>query len=105
MKQDVLLFGQAFVVLTFQFALASYYIMRFIATARNLPELQAFAFICYDYITDASSLCNPIALLLVCKFIQRDYIDFMLRRPIIGGPISIGNSSVAQRGPILVAVA
>uniref|UniRef100_A0AC35FDR7 Serpentine receptor class gamma n=1 Tax=Panagrolaimus sp. PS1159 TaxID=55785 RepID=A0AC35FDR7_9BILA len=95
MKQDILLFCQAFVVLIFQLSLASYYIMRLIATAKNLPELQAFALQCFGYITDVSSLCNPIILLLVCKFIKNDYINFIFHRNSITS-ISVRNSSVAN---------
>uniref|UniRef100_A0AC35FZ89 Uncharacterized protein n=1 Tax=Panagrolaimus sp. PS1159 TaxID=55785 RepID=A0AC35FZ89_9BILA len=60
MKQDILLFGQAFVVLLFQVALAAYFAMRVIATIQSLPALQAFALMCYEWISDAANLCNPI---------------------------------------------
>ena len=99
MKQDILLFSQAFVVLIFQCALASYYIMRLIATSQNLPELQAFALLCFGYISDASSLCNPIVLLLVCTFIRKDFINYILHRK---EPENF--SALVKRPPTLTAV-
>uniref|UniRef100_A0A914R8E7 Serpentine receptor class gamma n=1 Tax=Panagrolaimus davidi TaxID=227884 RepID=A0A914R8E7_9BILA len=80
MKKDMLLFGQAIIVLLFQLALASYYIMTLIATSNNLLELKAFASIYFGFINDISCLCSPIALLIICKFIQRDYINFFLNK-------------------------
>uniref|UniRef100_A0AC35F9I3 Uncharacterized protein n=1 Tax=Panagrolaimus sp. PS1159 TaxID=55785 RepID=A0AC35F9I3_9BILA len=76
-KQDLLLFGQAFVSLILQMALVGYQIMRFIGGYYNLPSLQAFALIYFYYVNDAFSLVSPISLLLICKFIRKDYIGFI----------------------------
>uniref|UniRef100_A0A914PK44 Serpentine receptor class gamma n=1 Tax=Panagrolaimus davidi TaxID=227884 RepID=A0A914PK44_9BILA len=93
MKQDILLFGQAFVVLLFQVALAAYFAMRVIATTQSLPALQAFALMCYEWISDAANLCNPILLLILCKSIRNDYVSWIFFRD---PGIKIVSSTITQ---------
>uniref|UniRef100_A0AC35F587 Serpentine receptor class gamma n=1 Tax=Panagrolaimus sp. PS1159 TaxID=55785 RepID=A0AC35F587_9BILA len=80
MKQDLLLFIQALLMLTFEHALAAFYVVRLIGLSNKLTNLLAFAADYFDYVTDALSLCNPIALLIVCRFIRNDYLDFYFRK-------------------------
>uniref|UniRef100_A0A914P9U2 Serpentine receptor class gamma n=1 Tax=Panagrolaimus davidi TaxID=227884 RepID=A0A914P9U2_9BILA len=74
-KQDLLLFGQAFVSLILQMALVGYQIMRFIGGYYNLPSLQAFALIYFYYVNDAFSLVSPIS--KKGKFNKRSKLDLV----------------------------
>ena len=78
-RHDVLLFSQAVIVLLFQLALAGYYVMVLVARIQSLPNLQAIAFFFFGYISDAISLINPIALIIACNFIRKDYYEFVLQ--------------------------
>lgn len=75
--QDVILFGQALVTLCFQLSLVAYYVMILISQSRGISALQAFALQYFNYVNDISSLCNPIALMVVCKFARIDFIRFL----------------------------
>uniref|UniRef100_A0AC34G6N8 Serpentine receptor class gamma n=1 Tax=Panagrolaimus sp. ES5 TaxID=591445 RepID=A0AC34G6N8_9BILA len=92
MKRDILLFGQAIVILFFQFALAAYYIMRLFA-----PSITSFALKYFDYVLDVGSLVNPFALLIISKTVRSDYINFFRRKQL--KVITVTNTSVIQRRP------
>uniref|UniRef100_A0A914Q656 Uncharacterized protein n=1 Tax=Panagrolaimus davidi TaxID=227884 RepID=A0A914Q656_9BILA len=51
--------------------------MSLISVAGGFLELNAFALGYFNYINHISSLCNPITLLIVCKFIRLDFIAFI----------------------------
>uniref|UniRef100_A0AC34FAA9 Serpentine receptor class gamma n=1 Tax=Panagrolaimus sp. ES5 TaxID=591445 RepID=A0AC34FAA9_9BILA len=77
MKQDLLLFTQALLMLTFELALAAFYVMRLIGLANKLTNLLAFAADYFDYVTDALN-----------------YLDFYLRRtPVVNIVSNVSRAS------------
>ena len=73
------LLGHATVTLFFEILVGCYYGTVIFANAYNLPNLLLLANRSADYVIDLSCLVNPIALLIICKFVREDFQEFWLK--------------------------
>lgn len=71
--------GHATVTLSFEILVGGYYVVIILTNAYNLPDLFLLALQTIDYVTDLASFINPIALLIICKFVRDDFYMFLVK--------------------------
>lgn len=85
--------AQAAVTLFLEILVGCYFGCIIIANTYNFPLLLTYAFRAADYIFDLACLINPIALLVVCKFVRLDFQQFFFGRVTKVIDISGGNTN------------
>uniref|UniRef100_A0A914P6W8 Serpentine receptor class gamma n=1 Tax=Panagrolaimus davidi TaxID=227884 RepID=A0A914P6W8_9BILA len=78
-QREMYLLGHATVTLFFELLVGGYYGTVIFANSYNLPNLLLLANRSADYVIDLSCLVNPIALLIICKFVRVDFQEFWLK--------------------------
>uniref|UniRef100_A0AC34FJ70 Serpentine receptor class gamma n=1 Tax=Panagrolaimus sp. ES5 TaxID=591445 RepID=A0AC34FJ70_9BILA len=80
MKRDMYLLGHATVTLCFEILVGCYYVAVIISNIYDMPNLLAYSAYAVDYIIDLESVANPIALLIICKFVREDFQEFWFKK-------------------------